>query len=1058
MASPLDERQLAGWVNRVVESSSKALHPADIAQAIRHFGGIHCDQAVVEDLVQDLLAQPRPPIKLQGKKRHRIQRVDKAAKLSLDLDEVGRWGEDDWTHEELLTTCELFKELDGNGITETNQAIVELAQALGRRVRQVEAQALMFRPMLDPEGNRWSTAWVNASDDCHAVFALLYGEDAGSRSRDASAGQASQKTVQDEGGQEDMPDQEQEGEEQRVDLDLIRQVLFSSDEPLHTADILAALNHFADRVFDRSQVGEMLAVLLEEEERPIKKFHTDDQFAVDRRRYRSWGDSEKKDLREVGKWCLSENPWEADELDEICELTLGLEGDPKESVLEIGDLAIRLRRRHAHVEERAAEFTKLKNGEVESFDQHSEAVATFCRTADVDLADLLPPSSQTEDLMPLDLPSSFPADKGNRPNLETFHDLYLSQRRHWLIPVYQRVYSWEPRHISAFIEGIEECLHNWSAGSAKKYFMGVIVTQVDEEDRPWLIDGQQRMTTCYLTIMAVAELLLEHSAVEAAAQLIRNYLLKDFGHAGTPSQGHDEPTLIPSIDDRRDLQTGLSQLIRLVFEKAEKCDVDPEGVPAEVNFGRWPVPAGTGTQSKIGYRLGQIKTKIRETEFSDPQSRGAKICIKEAGQESAVRFLGDFLTALLFGIELANFKVGSNQNAFSVFQKLNDTGMDLTLTDLVRSEIFMRERDVDQAVKFREDEFRTFEESMAIVPDILPSHADYQKRKIANRESNLDSLYSGIAVIASKGQAKRADAFSEIQGHFQSKNCQSPKNCLDLIESWAPFYRVVQGSQLTTSKVTIHGLPNEVLTQAKLMSLNSIPSPIRPMMAVLMSKTASGKVAEGDCLKCLRFLDSFLVRNACLSRGNAGLQGAFHPLVESWDYGKKDFVIGDVAGLQERLRHNQNLSIENLGDSAVRDSKTFKAMSKSIAKYILYRLDRGMRQTDPSQPHYFQECEVEHVYPQKPVKAWAESISNDDHGRLLNDFGNLTLLTPPANKAVLNEVYGKKKDYYKESEQRFVITSEIPDRHGNWDDSAIEERRNDLIERVLEFWQPPLSF
>ncbi len=588
--------------------------------------------------------------------------------------------------------------------------------------------------------------------------------------------------------------------------------------------------------------------------------------------------------------------------------------------------------------------------------------------------------------------------------------------------------------------------------------MGVIVTQRDEEEQTWLIDGQQRMTTCYLTIMAVAKLLLEYSAVEAAAKLVRRYLIRDLGEGGDLGDGHNEPTLIPSIDDRRDFQEVLSKLVREINATARQCNVKSHGLPDEVNNQRWPAPPGTQNHSRIGIRFNDIRRKIREREFSDPETRGKKITIKDAGSDEVVRFLGEFLAALLHGIELANFRVSPGQNAFSVFQKLNDTGMDLTLTDLVRSEIFIRERDVERAVSFREGKFREFEESMAIVADIPREHAEYKNRKTKNRESNLDSLYSGISVIATGGQAKRADAFSAIQGYFQNESCQTPRDCLGLISKWSPYYRVIQRANETAAPERIEQLPDEVLAQTRLMALNSIPSPIRPMIAVLLHKTTTGDVGSDDCLKCLRFLDSFLVRGACLSRGNAGLQGAFHPLVDSWNYGTtKEFKIGDVDGLKERLLHNQNLSIKNLGNEEVRSSPTFKQIPQAIAKYILYRLDRDIRETDMAQPHYFLECEVEHVYPQKPVKAWKDSIPNENHERLLHDFGNLTLLTPPANKKVLNEVYDAKKDHYTKAEQRFVITSEIPEEWVRWDEGAIEGRRTMLIDRVLEFWKPPLD-
>lgn len=57
-----------------------------------------------------------------------------------------------WTKEELRRVFSTYKKLDGLGIHEHNPAIHHLAKVLGRTVRSVEAQLLMFRN-LEKRGN-----------------------------------------------------------------------------------------------------------------------------------------------------------------------------------------------------------------------------------------------------------------------------------------------------------------------------------------------------------------------------------------------------------------------------------------------------------------------------------------------------------------------------------------------------------------------------------------------------------------------------------------------------------------------------------------------------------------------------------------------------------------------------------------------------------------------------------------------------------------------------------------------------------------------------------------
>ena len=66
----------------------------------------------------------------------------------------------------------------------------------------------------------------------------------------------------------------------------------------------------------------------------------------------------------------------------------------------------------------------------------------------------------------------------------------------FLIPIYQRLYTWEVEHVERLMKDL---LAAFDENQAAEYFIGAVVVISDKEDLPLeLIDGQQRMTTLWL--------------------------------------------------------------------------------------------------------------------------------------------------------------------------------------------------------------------------------------------------------------------------------------------------------------------------------------------------------------------------------------------------------------------------------------------------------------------------------------------------------------------------------------------------------------------------------
>lgn len=65
----------------------------------------------------------------------------------------------------------------------------------------------------------------------------------------------------------------------------------------------------------------------------------------------------------------------------------------------------------------------------------------------------------------------------------------------FLIPIYQRLYTWEAQHVDCLLQDLWEA---YQQQSEAEYFIGAVVVSPTEDGRLELIDGQQRMTTLWL--------------------------------------------------------------------------------------------------------------------------------------------------------------------------------------------------------------------------------------------------------------------------------------------------------------------------------------------------------------------------------------------------------------------------------------------------------------------------------------------------------------------------------------------------------------------------------
>ncbi len=91
------------------------------------------------------------------------------------------------------------------------------------------------------------------------------------------------------------------------------------------------------------------------------------------------------------------------------------------------------------------------------------------------------------------------------PSTQTIKTCFQS---HYSLPYFQREYKWEPRHFAELLNDVQEAFllafdpshQRTQVSTYPPYFLGSIITSVETGGKKPLIDGQQRLTSIFLTL------------------------------------------------------------------------------------------------------------------------------------------------------------------------------------------------------------------------------------------------------------------------------------------------------------------------------------------------------------------------------------------------------------------------------------------------------------------------------------------------------------------------------------------------------------------------------
>ena len=216
-----------------------------------------------------------------------------------------------------------------------------------------------------------------------------------------------------------------------------------------------------------------------------------------------------------------------------------------------------------------------------------------------------------------------------------------------------------------------------------KQFLGAIVLQQKHQANPGaptpylIIDGQQRITTAYLVLLGLAELMRNFNDFESANTIIESYL------AINTSRYRGEPKVVPTAQDRE-------CFYGILRDSTTYEDWNFNGEPASGNI-----------KSKIESQWKRIKVALQDRLITARGRLRKTEWIK----------LGNIL---LDNLEMVVITLEVDEDPNIIFSRLNASGTPLGIADLVRNSVFSRfeERNPRKSDLFYNEKWLPYEKTL----------------------------------------------------------------------------------------------------------------------------------------------------------------------------------------------------------------------------------------------------------------------------------------------------------------------------------------------------------
>lgn len=555
----------------------------------------------------------------------------------------------------------------------------------------------------------------------------------------------------------------------------------------------------------------------------------------------------------------------------------------------------------------------------------------------------------------------------------------LMDGRFW-VPNHQRDYSWTEDEVQQLFEDIESAIEK----DSPVYFLGLMVFLSNQSGQLIVLDGQQRLATAVIIFSAIRSWLNQYAQHQADAQKVQEWFIgrRELG------QKVPEPRLTMNSANNKTfndyvINTVAVTDIRATAEKLKKQDRNRRLLEATM------------------YAHGRI----------------AQLAALQGEPDKAASYLFDFVNFMRDKVSVVKLSVASEEAAFTIFETLNDRGLDLSPLDLVKNHLFSK------ADEKTAEAVRDMEERWAQMMATLSN---------ARADNFLKAFWT-----TRHGRIRSVDLF----GSFK-KEYGTPDAAIDLsvdMLAAAEQYAAIDNADDPVWSPYPQEARNAVRSLRILGSQQAHP--------VILS--ALNRFDVQEMARLLRLLEVVIVRYLLVGGGNTGKFETTCAILARKIHAK------EVKETSEAVQELKDAYPSDDDFKAAFRNKQERSNQK--VQYYLRRIEQeAIRQTQTMTGAELSPgaLTVEHILPKNPGAEWEAVIASDP--TLVDDcafrIGNTCLVTDGSNLKAGGKSFAAKRKIF---EQSSLITTKAAAAQLEWDRQRIDHHQAYLAKLAAEVWRYP---
>ena len=538
----------------------------------------------------------------------------------------------------------------------------------------------------------------------------------------------------------------------------------------------------------------------------------------------------------------------------------------------------------------------------------------------------------------------------------------LSQNTQYVVPLYQRTYSWDEKQWEQIWDDLIDI---YTLSSPRNHFIGSVVTQ-QVLDAPQsiaqytLIDGQQRMTTLFI-LLSVIQQRAQKEMGTLASEIGDTYLFNNY------RSGNDRFKLMPTQRDRNAFKAMMN-----------------------------------GNTPPVGTQIHNAR------EYFDKM-------IENGDSEDKEFNLQKLQNCIVSHLDMVSISLHENDSPNRIFESLNNTGMPLSVADLIRNYLLMN-------IPNLEHQERAYDKLW------YPMEQSFPKEQITTG-------FFWRYLMMDGSLPRQDDTYEEVQERF--KNYTTPKESATALKDFTKFARYyVQVIGHDKS-----GLDATLLRQIRRLNQWEV-AVAYPFLMRSMDNVASGNISQDNLVEVMHMIESFVIRRQVCGVPTNSLRSIFARMSSQVDY--NNFV----ESSRNHLLENGWPSDDNFREQFV-DFHLYSRGRIARARLVLWTLEHSFNHKET--PEQSNEITIEHIMPQTLSDKWKEHLGPDwpdIHTQWLDTIGNLTL--SGYNPELGNKPYTEKQHLLGSS--NFALSKSLQ-QFETWNQTSIQQRANELADSALLMWK-----